>query len=69
MTQVMFRKLNQLLPYIFQRFPQGQEWRCVSIDGRDVYLSYGGRETLRLSQEHGQVLMQPDRSNLFSMWD
>ena len=66
MTQVMFRKLNQFLPYIFQRFPQGQEWRCVSIDGRDVYLSYGGR----LSQEHGpQVLMQPDRSNLFSMWD
>jgi hypothetical protein len=61
MTQVMFRKLNQILPYLFQMFPQGQEWRCVRIDGRVVYLSYGGRETRRLSQEHGpQVLMQPD---------
>ena len=57
----MFRKLNQILPYLFQMFPKGQEWRCVRIDGRDVFLSYGGRETRRLSQEHGpQVLMQPD---------
>ena len=42
-------------------FPKGQEWKCVKIDGRAVYLSYGGRETRRLAQEHGpQVLMQPD---------
>jgi hypothetical protein len=42
-------------------FPKGQEWRCVRIAGRDVYLSYGGQETRRLSQEHGpQHLMQPD---------
>ena len=42
-------------------FPKGQEWKCVEIDGKDVYLSYGGSQTRRIAQEHGpQVLMQPD---------
>ena len=42
-------------------FPTDQEWKCVKIDDRAVYLSYGGRETRRIAQQHGtQVLMQPD---------
>ena len=42
-------------------FPSGQVWRCVVINGRPIYLSYGGRETHRIAQQHGtQVMMQPD---------
>jgi hypothetical protein len=42
-------------------FPKGQEWKCLKIEGRAVFLSYGGRETQRLAQEHGPlVFMQPD---------
>ena len=41
--------------------PSGHVWRSVMLKGKPVYLSYGGRETRRIDQEHGtQVLMQPD---------
>ena len=42
-------------------FPNGQEWKFLMINGRSVYLRYGGRATRRLSQEHSpHVIMQPD---------
>ena len=50
-----------MLHCTFQMVPRGQVWRSVMLKGKPVYLSYGGRETRRIAQEHGtQVLKQPD---------
>ena len=57
----MFIIFTHMLHCFFQMIPSGQVWRCVMINGRPIYLSYGGRETRRIAQQHGtQVLMQPD---------
>ena len=61
MNKVMFITFTHMLHCFFQMIPSGQVWRCVVINGRPVYLSYGGRETRRIAQQHGtQVMMQPD---------
>ena len=57
----MFIIITHMLHCIFQMIPSGQVWRCVILYGKPVYLSYDGRKTRRIAQEHvTQVLMQPD---------
>ena len=53
--------ITHMLHCAFQLIPRGQVWRSMMLKVKPVYLSYGGRETRRIAQEHGtQVLMQPD---------
>jgi hypothetical protein len=60
-TQVMLFLITHMLHCAFQLIPRGQVWRSMMLKVKPVYLSYGGRETRRIAQEHGtQVLMQPD---------